>query len=245
VRTPIGWRTSSSICCDLRLAQERGTGARDGRLSVAAATMTGVTTSASVAAYWDSAAATFDTEPDHGLASPAVRAAWAQRLRGWLPDDGADVLDVGCGTGSLALLLAEQGHTVTGVDLSPNMVEHARRKLAGRGTVLLGDAAAPPVGGRFDVVLCRHLLWTLPDPAAALRRWVGLLRPGGHLVLVEGRWTAERGTADLPWWRGVPSDVLTAAVAPLVARVHVEHLADELLWGREIADERYVLLAHV
>jgi hypothetical protein len=43
----------------------------------------------------------------------------------------------------------------------------------------------------------------------------------------------------------VPSDVLTAAVAPLVARVHVEHLADELLWGREIADERYVLLAHV
>jgi SAM-dependent methyltransferase len=40
---------------------------------------------------------------------------------------------------------------------------------------------------RFDVV-ARHLLWTLPDPAAALRRWIGLLRPRGHLVFVEGRW---------------------------------------------------------
>jgi ubiquinone/menaquinone biosynthesis C-methylase UbiE len=206
-----------------------------------------VTTSASVAAYWDTAAITFDTAPDHGLASPVVRAAWAQRLREWIPDDAADVLDVGCGTGSLAQVLTAQGHHVTGVDLSPNMVEHARRKLAGRtATVLLGDAADPPVDGqRFDVVLCRHLLWTLPDPGAALRRWVGMLRPGGQLVLIEGRWGTEDATADMPWWGGVSADMLWAAVSPLVARVHVEHLTDALLWGREISDERYALLAHV
>jgi ubiquinone/menaquinone biosynthesis C-methylase UbiE len=206
-----------------------------------------VTTSTAVAAYWDTAASTFDTEPDHGLASPMIRAAWTQRLREWIPDDNADVLDVGCGTGSLALVLTGQGHSVTGVDLSPAMVERAKRKLANRSaTVLVGDAVDPPVGdSRFDVVLCRHLLWTLPNPIAALRRWVGLLRPGGHLVLIEGRWATTPATPEMPWWGGVSADVLTAAVRPLVAGTHVEHLTDPQLWGREITDERHVVLAHV
>ena len=206
-----------------------------------------MTSADSIAAYWDTAAPTFDAEPDHGLASPAVRSAWSRRLHEWIPDDGADVLDAGCGTGSLSLLLADHGHHVTGIDLSPNMVDHARRKLAGRdATFLVGDAGNPPVGDRrFDVVLCRHLLWTLPRPAAALRRWFSVLRPGGHLVLIEGRWGEPVGSRPMPWWGGVPSGVLTAAVAPLAARVHVEHLSDPLLWGKHIDDERYVVLAHV
>lgn len=144
---------------------------------------------------WDSAAATFDDEPDHGLRDPEVRRAWASRLRSWLPDRACDVLDLGCGTGSLSLLAAEQGHRVTGVDRSPAMVDLARAKLAGRDAVfLVGDAAAPPVGEeRFDVVLVRHVLWALPDPGRVLRHWRGLLRPGGRFVLVEGVWTPSRG----------------------------------------------------
>ncbi|RSS45908.1 class I SAM-dependent methyltransferase, partial [Streptomyces sp. WAC05858] len=82
----------------------------------------------STTAYWDAAAADFDNEPDHGLRDPAVREAWAARLRGWLPERAGDVLDLGCGTGSLALLAAERGHRVTGVDRSPRMVELARAK---------------------------------------------------------------------------------------------------------------------
>ena len=71
---------------------------------------------------WDAAAPTFDDEPDHGLRDPGVRQAWADRLRSWLPARPGDVLDIGCGTGSLSLLASEQGHRVTGVDLSPAMV---------------------------------------------------------------------------------------------------------------------------
>jgi ubiquinone/menaquinone biosynthesis C-methylase UbiE len=85
------------------------------------------------------------------------------------------VLDVGCGTGSLSHLIAEAGHRVTGVDLSPRMVEQARTKLAAadlEGRFLVGDAALPPTGEeRFDVLLSRHLVWTLPDPKAALNEW--------------------------------------------------------------------------
>jgi ubiquinone/menaquinone biosynthesis C-methylase UbiE len=210
-----------------------------------------MTTAERTAAFWDSAADSFDSAADHGLVLPRVRAAWAGRLREWLPgggDDGSDVLDVGCGTGSVALLLAEQGHRVTGVDLAPRMVERARRKLTGRAAeVVVGDAARPPVGDRrFDVVLCRHLLWTLPDPVGALRRWTRLLRPGGHLVLIEGRWgTPTRPNPAMPWWGGVGAGTLAAAVAPLVARAHTELLTDPALWGHPIDDERFVLLAHI
>lgn len=79
-----------------------------------------------VAEYWDAAALTFDAEPDHGLRAEHTRAAWARRLASWLPPGPVDVLDIGCGTGSLSLLLAEAGHRVTGVDLAPRMVERAR-----------------------------------------------------------------------------------------------------------------------
>ncbi|MFI0089120.1 class I SAM-dependent methyltransferase [Streptomyces bobili] len=190
---------------------------------------------------WNAEAAAFDEEPDHGLRDPDVRAAWADRLRDWLADRPGDLLDLGCGTGSLSLLAAERGHRVTGVDLSPAMVEQARTKLAGRDAVfLVGDAAAPPVGEeRFDTVLVRHVLWTLPDPGRALRHWRDLLRPGGRLVLVEGVW----GTVSPV---GIPADRLTALLAPLTGHTRVERLSDDpRLWGRAVEDERYAVVATV
>lgn len=188
---------------------------------------------------WDTEAAGFDDEPDHGLRDPRVRAAWADRLRSWLPEHPADVLDLGCGTGSLSLLAAEQGHRVTGVDSSPAMAERARAKLAGRDAVVLrGEAAAPPVGEqRFDVVLVRHVLWTLPDPGRVLRHWRDLLRPAGRFVLVEGVW----GTLHPV---GIPAERLIALLAPLSPDVRVERLSDDpLLWGRAVDDERYAVVA--
>ncbi|MGW1727229.1 class I SAM-dependent methyltransferase [Streptomyces sp. NPDC002306] len=188
---------------------------------------------------WDAEAATFDDEPDHGLRDPRVRDAWARRLSAWLPGRAQDVLDLGCGTGSLSLLAAEQGHRVTGVDRSAAMVAHAREKLAGRDAVfLVGDAVAPPVGEqRFDAVLVRHLLWTLPDPGRALRHWRDLLRPGGRLVLVEGVW----GTLTPV---GVPASRLMALVTPLAGEVRLERLSDDApLWGKDVTDERYALVA--
>jgi ubiquinone/menaquinone biosynthesis C-methylase UbiE len=185
---------------------------------------------------WDSAADSFDREPDHGLLDPVVRDAWAQRLEGWLPRTGSEVLDLGCGTGSLSLLAAGQGHRVIAVDRSPSMAAQARTKLAGTGAgVLVGDAAQPPVGERrFDVVLARHVVWLLPDPVAALSHWFGLLRPGGRLVLIEGVWGG----------MGISAARLTELLAPHCEGVHHAPLSDDArLWGREVDDERYALVA--
>lgn len=211
---------------------------------------------AAITAYWDAAAPGFDDEPDHGLRDTATRVAWAGRLAAWLPPAPADVLDVGCGTGSLSALIAAAGHRVTGVDLAPRMVEHARAKLAAAGLpgrFLVGDAAAPPTDGvRFDVVLCRHLMWTLPDPTAALTEWLARLRPGGLLVLVEGRWRQAgqagmpyvAGADTLPWHHGIAADDLAATVRRFVGEVRIEELGgDADLWGGTVTDERYALIA--
>src|SRR5687767_11187994 len=102
--------------------------------------------SSDLQATWDAEAATFDDEPDHGLLDPSVRAAWRQVLLGVLPPSPAKILDLGCGTGSLSVLLAEMGHAVTGIDLSPRMIEQARQKARRHGEEIdlkVGDAASP------------------------------------------------------------------------------------------------------
>ncbi|WP_433573446.1 class I SAM-dependent methyltransferase [Streptomyces sp. CA-251247] len=215
-----------------------------------------MTNSAAIRSYWDAAAPAFDDEPDHGLRQEKTREAWSTCLASWLPTGPADVLDVGCGTGSLSLLLAEAGHRVTGVDLAPRMAEQARAKLVAadlEGRFLVGDAAAPPTGDEtFDVVLSRHLVWTLPDPLVALRHWVARLRPGGTLVLIEGRWREAgqsgvpyvAGAETLPWHRGISAGKLTAAVSPFVTHLRVEDLSRKAdLWGGPVTDERYALIA--
>ncbi|MFJ1551086.1 class I SAM-dependent methyltransferase [Streptomyces sp. NPDC088246] len=217
-----------------------------------------MTNPVAITAYWNDAALDFDDEPDHGLREEVTRTAWQKRLISWAPATPADVLDVGCGTGSISQLLAEVGHRVTGVDLAPRMVDQARAKLTAAGLqarFLVGDAAVPPTGDeQFDLLLSRHLVWTLPDPQAALREWIARIRPGGTLVLVEGRWREAgqagvpyvAGAETLPWHHGIGADELAAVVCPLVTGLRTEDLSSSPdLWGGPVADERYALIAQI
>src|SRR5215468_4039537 len=129
-----------------------------------------------VAAHWDRRAAHFDEDFGHSIRTPAERAAW-DRVLGLVLGDRRDLtaVDIGCGTGFLVFELAARGHRVTGVDFAPAMLAEARRKAGARGATIRfeeGDAeqlAFAPAS--FDLVISRHLLWTLARPEAAIDEW--------------------------------------------------------------------------
>ena len=117
------------------------------------------------------------------------------------------------------------------------MNRRAEQKIAGLAgvPVRLGDAHDPELDpGEYDVVLSRHVLWAMRDPAAALDRWLAPLQPGGRIVLVEGRWSTGVGLALADTDRLVRG----AGVTPTSTR-----LDDPALWGGATDDERYVLVA--
>ncbi|MEJ7794908.1 MAG: class I SAM-dependent methyltransferase [Nocardioides sp.] len=188
---------------------------------------------------WDREAVTFDEAADHGLSDPACRDAWRSLLLDHLPPPPARVADLGCGTGTLALLLAEEGYAVDGVDFSPEMVRRARDKAGHVATFVEADAAEPPLAAAsYDVVLCRHVLWALPSPAAALERWIRLLAPGGRLLLVEGNWSAGAGPNV-----GLSAEQTVDLVRDTGRHVELRRLPEPVYWGREIYDDRYLVVS--
>jgi len=106
------------------------------------------------------------------------------------PDDV--LLDVGCGSAGLLVEQASHVSYVAGLDASEMQVEMARRRLADRlaaGTaeIVQGDAVALPwEDGRFSVVASLDVMKFVPDPGAALREAVRVLRPGGRLAVTVG-----------------------------------------------------------
>jgi ubiquinone/menaquinone biosynthesis C-methylase UbiE len=144
-----------------------------------------------VTAHWDRRAAHFDEDFGHSIATQGERAAWDRILDLVLPNGRTlDALDVGCGTGFLSLELAARGHRIVGVDLAPSMLALARQKAAAQGrSVRFEEADAENLPFRpasFDLVISRHVLWTLPHPEAAIDDWQRVLRPGGRLAIVDG-----------------------------------------------------------
>jgi 2-polyprenyl-3-methyl-5-hydroxy-6-metoxy-1,4-benzoquinol methylase len=188
---------------------------------------------------WDKEAASFDNEADHGLGQSHVRAAWKKLLENTLSGKELGILDIGCGTGSLSILLAELGHTVTGVDLSPAMIElaEAKAKKAQRSIRFqVMDAAFPELPSqKFDAIICRHLLWTLPEPKQVLQRWMKLLKPEGRLLLIEGFWHTGAGLH--------AKDIL-AMLPESVSEANLQNLSKQAdFWGTAVTDERYMITA--
>ena len=189
--------------------------------------------------YWDEMAASFDDAPDHGLRDPIIREAWTILLNTWLLSPQAAILDVGCGTGSLSVLLAELGHIVTGIDLSPAMISRAEMKAAAAGqqiTFHVMDAGLPELAPQqFDAIVCRHLLWALPEFPRVLRRWLNLLKGSGRLVLIEGYWNTGGG---------LHASEIVAALPPSLTHITVQDLSNQsVYWGGEVVDERYAIIA--
>lgn len=168
---------------------------------------------------------------------------------------GETVLDVGCGTGVVAITAAQAGARVSGIDLTPELLEHARanQTIAGCGDIewTQGDAENLPYpDATFDVVLSQfgHIFAPRPDVAIAEMRRV--LKPGGRVAFAS--WPPEHfigrffalvgrysqpvpGAAPPPLWGAVPivTERLAAAFeAPFFGRgvMKVPVLSVQHLW---------------
>ncbi len=142
-----------------------------------------------IAAYWTARSVNFDASPGHGISPGAERTAWNGLLAGCLGSlQGKQVLELACGTGEFTSLLVAGGAHVTGLDLSPGMLAKARAKVP-TAKLRSGDAEdTMEPSAKYDAVVCRHLVWTLPNPAEAFADWFRVLRPGGRLLIVDGDW---------------------------------------------------------
>src|SRR5688572_27185400 len=100
---------------------------------------------------------------------------------------GAELLDIATGTGNVALEAAQRGATVTGLDLTPGLLETARERAAAAGLDIAwvtGDAEALPFqDGSFDAATSTFGLMFAPRHAVAARELTRVLRPGGRFVL--------------------------------------------------------------
>ena len=105
---------------------------------------------------------------------------------------GLRVMEVGTGPGFFAILLCELGYDVTAIDLTPAMLEEAKKNagaLAGRIRWMEMDAEALDfANASFDVVVSRNLTWNLPHPERAYAEWARVLKPGGLLLNFDANW---------------------------------------------------------
>lgn len=135
------------------------------------------------ASFWDKVATRYARLP---VRNEAAYAETLDRTRAYLkPTDR--VLEIGCGTGTTALKLADSVESILATDVSGNMIGIATGKLAGgeAGNVSFRQAeigADTLGGGAFDVVLAFNLLHLIGDTAGAVRRVRDQLKPGGLFI---------------------------------------------------------------
>lgn len=139
-----------------------------------------------IVSYWEKRSGDFLEHKRAELHSP-MSERWLYEIKNQLHQDrNLRILDVGCGAGFFSVLLAKEGYQVTGVDLTPDMVENARTLAEEEKTdceFFVMDAENLRFADEsFDVVISRNLTWTLPDVKSAYREWVRVLKKGGILL---------------------------------------------------------------
>ena len=164
-----------------------------------------------------------------------TEAIWPQErllLAGYGLAPEAKILDVGCGTGEFTWRCAElfPQAKVLGIDVLAQQIDYARRhhaRLAPRLEFREGDAFALDLpNDSFDLVACRHMLQSVPEPERVIAELIRVTRPGGRLhLLVEDYGMIHayptRGDLDAFWQR---------AMAGFAAHMHIDPRIGRRAW---------------
>lgn len=142
--------------------------------------------------------------------------------------DKPEVVEIGCGTGTIALRLAPHVRHLLATDISSEMIAIAREKAAAQNCrnvdFVVTDAEHLPVApGSCDAVVAVAVLHLLPDRHAALRNLHRLLKPGGFLI------TKTPCTAELQLrYRLLVPILRTIGLAPRLAKLSAQELAQDI-----------------
>lgn len=100
------------------------------------------------------------------------------------------VLDLGCGPGIFAILMAKAGHSVTAVDYSEEMIKEASQNAKEHGAEIhferMDAQKLSFEAERFDLIVSRNMMWCLEEPKTAYREWIRVLKKGGRLLNFDG-----------------------------------------------------------
>ena len=151
-----------------------------------------------IIAYWKERSAEFGALRKKELTSD-LAPRWLREITPHIKDHHQRILDLGTGTGFFAFLLAQKGYSVTGIDLTEDMIAVAKAQatelagsLAGTVDFHCMDAMQLDFSDQsFDVILARNLTWTLPDVEAAYKEWYRVLAPKGVLINIDGDYGVE------------------------------------------------------
>ena len=136
--------------------------------------------------YWNKRSSDFSRVRRQELSSINGE-AWLNLISQHLPQTKPlNILDVGTGAGFFAILLASQGHNVTGIDMSPKMIHEAKKNMLELNCRIkfkqMNAQELDFADETFDVIVSRNLTWTLPDVVQAYREWYRVLKTGGIMM---------------------------------------------------------------
>lgn len=204
---------------------------------------------------FDRVADRYDATRVHPAAASEEIAAGLIRVGGL--QSGADVLEIGIGTGRIALPLLAKGMNVTGVDIAPRMLDQLRAKYAawqaesgeratGRLTVQIADMTALPfVDASYDAVIAVHVLHLVPEWRKALDESLRVLRPGAALMLGQDIATPDAMNHDIQdRWAQIARE-LGADPQRVGARTFAEILAELRARGLTVTESILASWDHV
>lgn len=128
----------------------------------------------------------FDDFAERYDRNDGITGGWiTQWVEGVLADKtGESAIDLGCGSGRVAHVLAKHYEKVRAIDLSPEMIELAQRKRP-HPRIAFEAADLTTITGQYDLVISMMTLHHLPDVEATLQHIAGLVKPGGTAILVD------------------------------------------------------------
>ena len=139
-----------------------------------------------ITSYWTERAEDFRKLREKELQSPKLL-LWRDELVKHLKEkNGLRILDIGCGAGFFSIILSQLGHIVTGIDITPNMIEESKllaQSVGSTAQFAVMDAENLDFDDNtFDIIVARNVTWNLPHPDKAYVEWLRVIRPDGLIL---------------------------------------------------------------